>query len=114
MTWWGERAKLVQTGEAVSALLSGSLAMGLPSMLPSAEVTAVVLEFGTTGRFRVFRAMQAENWLHHHGGHQSPRTTKIKARMWQVFYPDTDAWKKLVWLQGKEVVDRAVGALADA
>ncbi len=38
-------------------------------MLPNVEeVTAVSLEFGTLSAMKVFWALRAENWLHHHGG----------------------------------------------
>ena len=56
--------------------------------------------------------MQAENWLHHHGGADHPRAGAIKAEMRRVFYPDTDDWKDRVWRQGKEVVDRTLAGLS--
>ena len=112
--WWGDRVKLTQAGEAVSAELSGLLKLSISSMLPEAEVTAAVLEFGTSPAMQVFRAMQAENWLHHYGGRDTAGGDAIKARMRAVFYPDTDLWKARVWRQGKEVVEQALNALNDA
>ena len=112
--WWGERVKLTQEGEAVSAELSGVLKLAISSMLPDAEVTAAVLEFGTSRAMQVLRAMQAENWLHHHGGRDTADGTAIKARMRAVFYPDTNLWKERVWHQGKQVVEQALNALNDA
>ena len=113
IAWWGDRAKLVQTGEAVTAVLSGSLAMAVSSMLPDAEVTAAVLEFGTSPPMQVLRAMQAENWLHHYGGSDTRGGAAIKARMRKVFYPHTDPWKRQVWSQGRHVVGQALDALND-
>jgi hypothetical protein len=45
-------------------------------MIPHAEVTAISLEFGTMPPMEVFQAMQAENWLHHHGGKNHPLWSK--------------------------------------
>ncbi|MEE9614604.1 MAG: M14 family metallopeptidase [Thermodesulfobacteriota bacterium] len=111
--WWGERARTTKTDESFSADLSGTLKLVFSVMLPDAEVTAVSLEFGTVSRKEVFKALQAENWLHHHGEKNSPLAGKIKAEMRRAFYPDTDDWKARVWLQGKDVVEEALAGLTE-
>ena len=111
VAWWGDKTKSTKTGEAVGAELTGTIRLAVSEMLPDADVTGVTLEFGTVSPMKVFRAMQAENWLHHHGGTEHPRAGRIKADMRRVFYPDTDDWKAAVWTQGKEVVDQAVSGL---
>ncbi len=114
VTWWGDRVKTTKNGGAVSADLTGPIKVALSVMLPQSEVTAVSLEFGTFSPMTVFRAMQAENWLHHHGGADHPRAAKIKTEMRRVFYPDVDDWKSLVWHQANEVVENALIGLSDA
>ncbi len=109
--WWGERLKTTKNGGAVSADLVGPIKDALSVMLPQSEVTAVSLEFGTYPAFNVFRAMQAENWLHHHGGPDHRRAAKIKAEMRRVFYPDEDHWKALVWHQANEAVGESLTGL---
>ncbi len=112
ITWWGERVKTTKTGEAVSADLRGAIKAALPDMLPRSEVTAVSLEFGTLSLVKVLRAMQAENWLHHHGARDHPRANVIKTEMRRAFYPDNKDWKSLVWKGANEVVDQAIAGLA--
>jgi hypothetical protein len=107
--WWGERIR--PPGDSVSVKITGPIKLAFPGMLPASEVTAVTLEFGTVPPLEVFKAMQAENWLHHHGGKRNPLADEIKADMRRVFYPDTDDWKALVWPQGKEVVEQALVGL---
>ncbi len=114
VTWWGDRVKTTKNGGAVSADLTGPIKVALSVMLPQSEVTAVSLEFGTFSPVTVFRAMQAENWLHHHGRPDHPRVAKIKTEMRRVFYPDSDDWKALVWHQANEVVEKALIGLSDA
>jgi hypothetical protein len=80
-------------------------------MLPDAEITAVTLEFGTVEATQVFKALRAENWLHHHGSINHPRAKEIKTELLRVFYPDNDVWKKQVWEQGKEVVEQVLAHL---
>ncbi len=112
VAWWGNRVKAMKAGESVSADLTGTVKLAIGQMLPGAEVTGITLEFGTVGPIRVLRALQAENWLHHHGGPGHPRARAIKAEMRRVFYPDTDDWKARVWDQGREVVDQALAGLS--
>ena len=111
--WWGERAKSAKVGKSVSPELSGTVKLAFSQMLPEAEVTGVSLEFGTEPLQAVIRALQAENWLYHHGGPSHPSAGKIKAAMRRVFYPDSDEWKAQVWAQGKEVVEQAVTGLSE-
>lgn len=109
--WWGARVKATWDGGAVGAELAGPMKTALSADLPRAEVTAVSLEFGTYAASRVLRAMQGENWLHHHGGPAHPRAARIKARMRRAFYPDTDDWKLRVWRQAVEGVEQALAGL---
>jgi hypothetical protein len=113
VTWWGDRVRNSISGESVSIHLEATLKKGFTSILPDAEVTAVTLEFGTVEALQVFKALRAENWLHHHGTIDHPRAKEIKTELLRVFYPDNDAWKKQVWQQGKEVVEQVLSHLHD-
>ena len=106
--WGTERVKSTTTGTSVSVHLSATLKLAFPEMLPDAEVTALSLEYGTSPPLEVFKAVRAENWLHHRGGKDHPNSKKIKNELLRVFFPDTDDWKELVWLQGKEVTKLAL------
>ncbi len=110
--WWGEeRVKSTVSGESVSAHLSGTVKQAFARMLPDAELTAVGLEFGTLPPMVVFKAIRAENWLHHYGGVDHPGAEKIKQQLLRAFYPDEDLWKQKVWEQGRLVVEQALANL---
>ncbi len=109
---WGQRVRTTVAGASVSAHLEASLKLAIPRWLPGAEVTAVSLEFGTVSAMEVFRALRAENWLHHHGGPKHRRARGIGTRLLHAFYPDSAEWKDSVLNQGKEVVKRALAYLA--
>ena len=81
------------------------------TVLPDTEVTAVGLEFGTVPPEKVFWALRAENWLHHHDGKGYPDAEKIKRELVQVFYPNTETWKHQIWEQGKEIVKQTLANL---
>ena len=112
LDWWGDRVRSTKTGESVSAELSGTVKSAFCEMLPQEEATVGTLEFGTFPAIRVLHAMQAENWLHHHGGAGHRKAKRIKATLRNVFYPDSDSWKTKVWEQGREVVEQAMAGLS--
>ena len=111
-SWWGTRVTPAKESEVATASLSGTTTVAISEMLSNAEVTPVTFEFGTVGPIRVLRAMQVENWMHHHGKPDDAKFEQAKMQMRQVFYPDTEAWKIRVWKQGHEVVDQTIGGLS--
>jgi hypothetical protein len=109
---WGRRVRTTVTGASVSTHLEASLKLVIPQMLPLAEVTPVSLEFGTVPPMVVFKAVRAENWLHHFAGSEHRKARELKVRLLRAFLPDSEEWRTAVWNQGKEVVDRALAYLA--
>ena len=111
-TWGVERVKSTVAGVSVSSRLVGTINQAFVDMLPTSEVTAVGLEFGTLPAMTVFNALRAENWLYHHGDRGSGDADAIKERLLRAFYPDDDAWKESVMEQGRDVVERVLNAWA--
>ena len=111
VSWWGDQVRTTVSGASVSVHIETTLKLGFTTMLPNTEVTAMSLEFGTVPPKQVFRALRAENWLHHHGSPDYPGSQEIKAELLKAFYPDDDGWKLQIWLQGKEVVRQAISHL---
>ena len=110
---WGEMpVKTTVTGKSVSVHLDASLKLAFPEMLPNAEVTAVSLEFGTLPPLAVFKALRAENWLHHHVTTKHRKASEIKACLLRAFYPDDEKWRTSVLKKGKHVVERAAASLS--
>ena len=109
--WGGERVRSTVKGESVSSHLSGTVLLAFTRMLPDAEVTAVGLEFGTLPAMDVFKAIRAENWLHHHGGTDNPAAARIKEQLLRAFYPDDELWKRKVYEQGKTLAEGALAGL---
>jgi hypothetical protein len=102
------------SGESVSGHVDASLKRAFADMLPEVEVTAVSLEFGTVPLMEDFKALRAENWLHHHAGPNHPRAIEIKTRLLRAFHPEANEWKTSVWNQGKAVVEQALDFLSGA
>ncbi len=106
--YWGDRVKTTTSGKSVSIHLQGTVKLALQTFVPSVEVTAVSLEFGTFSPLKVFWALRTENWLHHYGGSDHPDAVAIKTALLQAFYPDSASWKKQVWGQGKQIVEQVL------
>ena len=109
--WGPELTRTTVTGESVSPHLEASLKLAFPRLLPTAEVTAVSLEFGTLPPLEVLKALRAENWLHHHGGSDHPRAEELKTCLLRAFHPGTQEWEASVWEQGRDVIGHALVSL---
>ena len=92
------------------ARYQGLLVDAFVAMLPEAETTAVVVEFGTLPRPRMQRASMAARWL------WSTRTpTWLRATLMrdirEAFYPSAPDWRAGVLVQSREIFDRALAGL---
>jgi hypothetical protein len=111
--WGVERVKSTIAGGSVSSRLVGTINQAFVDMLPTSEVTAVGLEFGTLSTMAVFNALRAENWLYHHGDQGSHSADGIKEALLRAFYPDDDVWKESVLVQGRDVAERVLRELSE-
>jgi len=103
--WYGEHARSTHSGESVSAPLHGVMEKALKESFDSeTELTAFGAEFGTYDPVRVFQAMRADNWLHHHGELDSERGREIKAELLEVFRPADFLWQRRVLELGARVI----------
>jgi ribosomal protein S18 acetylase RimI-like enzyme len=97
-----------------SALVSGLMGPAFVAAAPHALRTGLVLEFGTLEMLPVMLAVQADNWLHHHGSRAGVEGKAIEQRMRDAFFVEEDEWKGKVCARAREVVDRALTGLAGA
>jgi hypothetical protein len=109
-TWWPDICS-TQSGESVSAAVTGSIDSCIPALLPHADVTMACLEFGTVSTLQVFEALRADNWLHTLGDPKGPKAAEIKTHIRAAFYPDQDDWKDMIWRRGETVLTQAVQGL---
>ena len=113
-TWFGDAARSTLAGDSVSAALHGVMEHGLAEALgPECELTAFGPEFGTFAPDRVFWAMRADNWLHHHGDPDSAAGRAIRRELLEVFRPDDPDWQARVLDVGARVLERARAGLAE-
>ena len=96
--------------DSESSYVTGALKRGITDNL-GVQVTAVSLEFGTLPSIQVFKALRAENWLHHHGDENDSKVEAIKESLLRAFYPNSVEWKASVWNQGRDVIDNALSWL---
>lgn len=111
--WGVAQVKSTESGESVSAHLSGTVKLAFARMLDGVELTSVGLEFGTAPPLEVFRALREENWLFHHGREDHPQAARIKRQFLKAFYPDDELWRQKIWAQGAATARRALAALAE-
>jgi hypothetical protein len=110
--WWGDRVVSSESGESVSASLTGEWIPAVQRWLAPAEVTGVALEWGTTDGITVVQALRADNWLHRHGDPTGPEAPAIKAALRDAFAPDDPEWAEQIWSGFDDYLDRTLAALA--
>ena len=109
--WWGDVRSMLD-GESVSANLSGDWLGALDRLIPSAEVTAVALEFGTVDTVSVLQALRADAFLHASGEPLGPGSDAVRTQVRAAFADDDPAWFDAVVTRFDEVVSTAITNLA--
>lgn len=128
--WWGrervagwKRSSLeaaIEADEAQSGLTvhkDGQLRFALARLLPQAEVTGAVIEFGTEkeGDFATLALMTMyERWLRFVdcGDRHAPQHQAHLERSLSCFAPDDATWRALVLDEGPRLMDQAIEGLA--
>jgi len=110
--WWDDVRSMVD-GESVSANLSGDWLGALDRLLPSIEVTAVALEFGTVDTVSVLQALRADTFLHASGDPLGSGSDAVRAQVRAAFADDDPAWFDVVVSRFDDVVSAASANLAD-
>jgi hypothetical protein len=94
--------------------VTGHSSDGYEAALPDAEVTALVLEYGTYPLDSGERALAAEHWLHVSGsGVSDAERQAIKAALAEHFNPDDAGWRRAVWDSADQIVGQALAGLLE-
>jgi hypothetical protein len=113
--WWGERAvNLAGVTHKAVADYQGLLVDAFARMLPKAELTCVVVEFGTLERKLVQRASMAGRWLRYHGAKHPELARKAHAEFCEAFYPSDPRWRAAVLEQSREILERGIAGIGGA
>jgi hypothetical protein len=111
--WWGERAVNLE-GVTHKALASynGVIIDAFAAMLPRAEVTCIVIEFGTLPREGMQRASLLQRWLRFNGAREPGRSAQLQREYEEAFYPSDPAWRAAALEQSREFLDRGVAGIS--
>ncbi len=105
---------LARGDSASTASSEGLLEVGVARALPGKRIYACALEAGTRPVAQVLGALRADNWLHIHGDLHSQQGKAMKAAMKEAFCPPEVAWKELVLLRCRQILDGAMAGAAEA
>jgi hypothetical protein len=99
---------------ADSYRVHGHTTEGYLRALPRAEVTAIVLEYGTYPPQDSLPVMLEDHWLTLHGDETIEAGREIKQRMLRLHYPQDPDWRQAVWDRSQQVVAQAFRGLTAA
>lgn len=111
--WWGNITSLFD-GSSSSSMVSGYLGGVLDEEIPGAEITAMVLEYGTVSVPEILDALRADQWLSRQTNPDPVKADAIKQQVLAAFYIDTDEWKQQLVEQAIEASHQTVRGLAGA
>ena len=105
--WWGDRAVNREgvTHKAV-AVYRGVLLDAFAEMLPQAEVTTIVVEFGTLAREGMQRAGMLQRWMRFEGPRHPERLPALQREYDEAFYPSEPRWREAVLAQSLDFLER--------
>ena len=110
--WWGERAVNLQgVTHKKLATYSGTIIDAFTEMLPQAETTSIVVEFGTRPRHDMQRASMAQRWMRFEGPRDPVLAAKVRREYEAAFYPVETEWRAAVLVQSKDFLDRGVAGV---
>ena len=111
--WFGSDVTWLERGTGQSTPLHGHIGLPFRHLYAQGKTGPVLgLEFGTLPSSEVRAALRADHWLHARGKLDSAQGRAIKQRLREVFYVDTDAWKKQVIERADELTGKAIANLA--
>jgi hypothetical protein len=111
-SWWGGKVTSAFEGSSSSSRVTGVVCNAAYVECPRAELTPMVLEYGTYSLEHTLQALRAEHWLHQHPEAPAPQRAEIKRALRDAFYIDADDWKTTVYAQAKAACLQAVAALS--
>lgn len=106
--WWPDVIRSEPAQGSDAALVSGLMGPAFSAANAHAATVAIVVEFGTREMLEVMLAVQADNWLHHHGVRDSAEGRAIGQRMRDAFFVEDDAWKEKICARADETLERAL------
>ena len=113
--WFGKRlsAPLQDTGPARRHFHP---TMGHPSqayqrILKQAQVTSIVLEFGTYSSENNLKALLDDHWLEFNGDGRPGTAGDIKSDILKAHYPDDLHWRESVWAGCERVIRQSINGL---
>jgi len=113
--WWGERAVNLQgVTHKKLATYQGTIIDAFAQMLPNAEVTSIVVEFGTLPRRDMQRAGLAQRWMRFEGPRDPVLAAKVRREYEAAFYPADPEWRAAVLAQSKDFIDRGVAGISSS
>ena len=110
--WWPDTIRSQPAEGSDAALVSGLIGPAFVAAHPAAVALGIVLEFGTIDVSRVMLAIQADNWLHHHGRRDSDTGRAIERQMREAFFLEDADWQTAVCERARVVIGAALDGAA--
>ena len=99
------------TGDADVFQVRGHPTSGIRDAFPQADLSAIVLEFGTYPPTDSLPVLIDDHWLTHHGDVNSEEGRNIKRTLLEMHHPADPDWRRAVWDRSVQVIEQTIRAL---
>ena len=111
--WLGPDVTWLDRGTGQSTPIHGHIGLPFRHLYDQGKAGPVLgLEYGSLPLPEMRAALRADHWLHAKGKLDSDQGRAIKKRLRDVFYVDTDSWKKQILERADELAGKAIRNLA--
>ncbi|MGA1729053.1 MAG: M14 family metallopeptidase [Steroidobacteraceae bacterium] len=90
----------------------GHTTEGYRRIMPHAQLTSIVLEFGTYPPQVSLPLLLQDHWLEHHGDPLDERGREIRGRLWEIHHPADPEWRHAVWDRSAQVIRQSLRLLS--
>jgi len=110
--WFGPSLSSAESESAYFTPVPGSLVNGFADHLSHAEVTGIIIEFGTHASDIDFSVAWRNLWLRNFGDRLSAIGKKIRQETKDYYYPDMQDWKEMVLMRSKQLIEQSIRGLS--
>ena len=91
--------------------ITGHPTEGFRRAFPDAELSAIVLEYGTYPPMESLTVMLDDHWLTHFGDIHSDEGKEIKGQLHALHYPHDEDWRQAIWDRSVQVIQQTIRGL---
>jgi hypothetical protein len=110
--WYGKSLMEPATTNDAFYPIIGDLCQGIAMALPAAQVSSVLLEYGTYDFPKLLNAFRQQAPLYDCSQIDAEQEEQLRSSIQAFFYPATDDWLEMIWVRSEQVIRQSLEGLS--